>query len=105
MINDNLQLPKDREMVWDLIKQFDQQSAYLSSMADKTPAFQELLAIGSVIVPILAQAVNEGYDFRLTYLMSLLVDDPPKIEEKDYGIVEIIREAWLEWSRDKGYIA
>lgn len=68
------------------------------------PAYQEIIGMGAAAVPlILRDLERHGPDHWFTALYRIL-GTGPLIAPEDAGRMEVMRQAWLEWGRENGYL-
>lgn len=82
---------------------WDKETAYLSSMAEASnhPAYQEIISLGTEVVPLLLRDLAENYTHWFCALRKITGADP--IPESAAGNIPRMAEAWLRWAKDNGY--
>ena len=65
------------------------------------PAFQEIVAMGEAVVPLLLRAIEEGPSF-FVWALSLITGAHP-VPKADAGNLIKMGEAWLGRAKEKGY--
>jgi hypothetical protein len=76
---------------------------YLSSMteADSHPAYQEIIRLGSSVVPLLLRDLEEHHAHWFGALRALTGANP--VPASAGGNVPQMVAAWLRWAKDHGY--
>jgi hypothetical protein len=76
----------------------------LSSMAKMThlPAYRKIIELGPRVVPLLLRKLKENQGMWFLALAEVSGQSPVRSEHA--GNVKKIREAWLDWGREKGYL-
>jgi hypothetical protein len=79
------------------------ETCYLSSTTALAnhPAYQEVMALGSAVVPLVLRELEQRPAHWFTALHVLTGADP--MDPADPGKVRKIAEAWLRWGRANGY--
>jgi len=79
------------------------ETAYVSSSNELVshPAFQEIVGMGPVVIPLLLRelANRTGHWHRALHRITGADPVPPS----DRGNIEKAREAWLRWGKEHGY--
>ena|SRR5438876_8766275 len=65
------------------------------------PAFQEIIALGDAVVPLMLRDVEERPRLWVWALPRITGADP--VPPSDRGNIAKMSEAWLRWGRGKGY--
>jgi hypothetical protein len=80
----------------------DETSHFSSStrMAEH-PAYQEIIALGPAVVPLLLRDLARQPDHWFTALKAITGANP--VDPADRGRVEKMAEAWLRWGKVNGY--
>ena len=100
---------KDRKLLEILVKYFKQDTMFLSSVESRHPYFKSIVAIGrsrpNVVIPFLLELVEEDGDLHWHLALHMIVGekDSPAISEEMRGRVDLIRQAWLDWDKLRGY--
>jgi superfamily II DNA or RNA helicase len=66
------------------------------------PAYQEIISMGTQVVPLLLQELKENPLYWLQALNAITGANPIKPEQR--GRVKKMAEAWLEWGKNQGYL-
>jgi hypothetical protein len=91
--------------------QYARDTMHLSFVKANHPAYQELLAMGQDIVPLLLRDVateerrpirDVGFWASVSLLCQITGAAPWKPE--DAGRLRPIRDAWVRWGQEKGYL-
>jgi hypothetical protein len=85
------------EAIWDA------ETGYLSSHTDIVahPAFQEIIRMGQVVVPLMLRDLKEGPRLWVWALPEITGANP--VPAGDAGNIAKMSEAWLRWGRERGY--
>jgi hypothetical protein len=67
----------------------------------KHPAFQEILGMGPVVVPLMLRDLAKEPRLWVWALPKITGADP--VPEADRGNIARMSEAWLRWGRENGY--
>ncbi len=88
-----------------LAKRWEQETAALSSITQiaMNPAYQEIIGLGSEVVPLMLHALEERPQHWFWALRAITGEDPIKPEQR--GRVGEMAAAWIEWGRAHGVIA
>ena len=88
-----------------LASRWHNETDFLSSPSRITnnDIYMEIISMGSAIIPLILQDLKaRGGDWYRA--LRILSNENPILEESR-GDVEQIKSAWLQWGRDRGYIA
>ena len=69
---------------------------------EKHPAYQEIIAMGKQVVPLILQELKDRPDHWFGALRTLTGANP--VPPEDLGFFQKMADAWLAWGQDKGYI-
>jgi hypothetical protein len=80
-----------------------QDTDYLSSMdeADSHPTYQEIIRLGSEVVPLLLRDLAENHTHWFAALEAITGARPTPASAA--GNIPRMAEAWLRWAKDNGY--
>lgn len=83
---------------------WEAQTAHLSSSTRivSHPAFQEIIGLGTAVVPLMLQDLEQGPSLWVWALPTITGADP--VPESDRGDIAKMTEAWLQWAREKGML-
>lgn len=86
-----------------LAAEWEQATLYLSSMetASKHPAYQEIIAIGREVVPLLLRDLEANQTHWFIALNRITGAQP--VLEDARGNIPKMAQAWLNWAKDNGY--
>ena len=88
-----------------LADQWRRETGGLSSISQMAahPAHQEIIEMGPAAIPLLLRELQErgGHWFMALYALS--GENP--VPREYAGRIPKMRELWLEWGREKGYIS
>ena len=65
------------------------------------PAYQEIIQMGTQIVPLLLQELKRNPLYWLSALEEITGENPIRSEQR--GRIKQMAEAWLEWGKERGY--
>ena len=65
------------------------------------PAYQEIINMGSKVVPLLLSELQKNPLYWLAALNAITGENPIKPEQR--GRVKQMASAWIEWGKDRGY--
>jgi hypothetical protein len=79
------------------------ETAYVSSSSDLVghPAFQEIVGMGMVVVPLVLRELENRTGHWHRALKRITGADP--VPPADRGNIEKATEAWLRWGKEHGY--
>ena len=79
------------------------ETAYVSSSSDLVthPAFQEIVAMGSPVIPLLLRALENQPGHWRRALRRITGEDP--VAAEDRGNLVKATGAWLRWGKEHGY--
>ena len=88
----------------ELEAEWHRRTGFLSSTTRMVndPAYQEVIAMGWEVVPVILRSMDEKPDHWFYALTQITGDNP--IPQADAGYVEKMTEAWLDWGRRKGLL-
>ena len=66
-------------------------------------AYQRIIGMGSTAIPLILEELRHESDHWFWALRAITGENP--VEEGDQGRVSHMRQAWLDWGTDKGYIS
>ncbi len=66
------------------------------------PAYQEIISMGTQVVPLLLKELKNNPIFWLSALNEITGINPIKPEQR--GKIKQMAQAWLEWGRNQGYV-
>jgi hypothetical protein len=86
-----------------LAKQWENEVAGMSSTSKMSqhPYYQEIINMGTKIVPLLLLELKKNPLYWLTALSTITGENP--IEPAQRGRVKQMASAWIEWGKNKGY--
>src|SRR5262249_3165463 len=96
--------PKIEPRFRQLVKRGKKETEHLSVIGRmvKHPAYQEIVALGPAVVPLLLAELRREPDFWFPALRAITQENPEPPES--VGKVEEQAAAWLEWGRAKGLL-
>jgi hypothetical protein len=65
------------------------------------PAYQKIIGMGPVVVPLLLRELEANLDNWFWALMAITEEDP--VQESIRGDGEAMAKAWLKWGKEHGY--
>jgi hypothetical protein len=79
------------------------ETAYVSSSSDLVahPAFQEIIGMGSAVIPLLLRELDNHTGHWHRALRRITGVDP--VPAADRGNIGKTAEAWLRWGKEQGY--
>jgi hypothetical protein len=82
---------------------WDRATAHLSSMTEASnhPAYQEIIGLGTPVVPLLLRDMEENHTHWFRALREITGANP--IPQSAAGHVPQMVDAWLAWARANGY--
>jgi hypothetical protein len=72
-----------------------------SRIRDNHPAYQEIIALGAVVIPLLLRDLEQHRRHWFAALAAITGANP--VPAADVGNIPRMSAAWLQWGRDKGY--
>lgn len=91
------------EKFYALASDWEKDVAGVSSTAQMSqhPAYQEIISMGTQIVPLLLSELQKNPVYWLSALAAITGENPIKPEQR--GRVKQMASAWIEWGKDRGY--
>ncbi|MBC6423156.1 MAG: hypothetical protein GDA43_21930 [Hormoscilla sp. SP5CHS1] len=88
-----------------LASQWSQAVAGMSSTVEmaKHPAYREIISMGEAVIPFLLADLSQNPLYWLPALREITQENP--VPPSQRGKVKQMASAWLNWGREKGYIA
>ena len=79
------------------------ETAYVSSSSDLVshPAFQQIVGMGSPVIPLLLRELENRTGHWHRALRQITGADP--VPPADRGNIDKAAEAWLRWGKEQGY--
>jgi hypothetical protein len=80
------------------------ETAYVSASSDLVahPAFQEMVAMGPPIIPLLLRELEKGTGHWHRVLRRITGVDA--VPQADRGNIDKAAKAWLAWGKEQGYV-
>ncbi|MCP2728333.1 hypothetical protein [Limnofasciculus baicalensis] len=104
LLNINTELdPEITNKFYTLASQWQSEVEGISSTAQMSqhPAYQEIISMGTKIVPLLLSELKQNPLYWLSALREITGSNPIKPEQR--GRVKQMADAWLEWGKNQGY--
>jgi len=67
------------------------------------PAYQRIIGMGEKVIPLILRELQKEPDHWFWALSAITGDNP--IQPEDAGDIEKMRNAWLEYGKEHGYLA
>lgn len=99
--------PLTRETIFErfecLVREWRADTQLISSTTSMIlhKAYQEIIGLGPVVIPLLLRELQNKPDYWFAALKALTGVDP--VAASDRGRLAAMTSAWLEWGRDQGY--
>lgn len=92
------------EIFAELAVQWKEDTWFLSSSTQisRHPAYRKIIDMGYAAIPLILQDLQRTPDQWFVALNSITGENP--VREDDAGIVDSMRDAWLQWGRDRNFI-
>lgn len=86
-----------------LAEKWEREVEGMSSTArmSEHPAYQEIILMGTKIVPLLLKELKRNPLYWLSALQEITGENPVQPEQQ--GRIKLMAEAWLEWGKERGY--
>ena len=80
------------------------ETGMLSSFSKKIqhPAYREIIAMGEAVVPLILRELRDSPDHWFVALKAITKQTP--VPAQDRTDPKKVREAWLNWGRERGYL-
>lgn len=65
------------------------------------PAYQEIIAMGPAVVPLLLRDLQDNLTHWFWALQKITGEDP--VAAEDAGNISKMADAWLRWAKERGY--
>lgn len=95
--------PEIVDKFYTLAKQWENEVAgmYSTTQMSQHPHYQEIISMGTKILPLLLSELKKNPLYWLTALSAITGENPIKPEQR--GRVKQMASAWIEWGRNQGY--
>lgn len=103
-LNNNAEISTEVvEKFYALASDWEKEVSGLSSTAQMSehPAYQEIINMGTKIVPLLLLELKNNPLYWLSALSAITGENPIKPEQR--GRVKQMASAWIEWGKNQGY--
>ena len=104
ILNKNAEIPPGIvDKFYALASDWEKDVAGLSSTAQMSqhPAYQEIISMGTQIVPLLLSELKRNPLYWLSALSAITGKNPFKPEQR--GRVKQMASVWIDWGRNQGY--
>jgi len=104
LLNKNAKIPPDIvDKFYALASDWEKDVAGLSSTAQMSqhPAYQEIISMGTQIVPLLLSELKRNPLYWLSALSAITGEN--SIQPEQRGRVKQMASAWVDWGRNQGY--
>lgn len=104
ILNKNAEIsPEIVDKFYAIASDWEKEVAGLSSTAKMSqhPAYQEIINMGTKIVPLLLSELKKNPLYWLSALSAITGENPIKPEQR--GRVKQMASAWIEWGINQGY--
>jgi hypothetical protein len=80
------------------------QTAHTSVLARRImhPSYQKIIGLGREALPLILDRLSSQPDHWFWALRSISDEDP--VRPEDVGRFDAMRDAWIEWGRDRGLV-
>ena len=87
-----------------LSQKWREETKVLSSLSDifEHPAYREILTMGQDALPLILRELEVSGGLWFQALQALAGQNP--IAAEDAGRIRVMREKWIAWGRERGYI-
>lgn len=87
-----------------LVKRWRDETSHISSYTDRVlhPAYQELIGMGHVAVPLMLQEMKERGGHWFWALRAITGQNP--VSPEDAGKIRKMTECWLQWGKQRGLL-
>jgi len=79
-----------------------EETIFSSKIEWEHPAYQQIIALGEPIVPIILEELQRQPGHWFIALAEITGENP--VEEDHRGRVELMTDDWLEWGRSRGLL-
>lgn len=66
------------------------------------PSYQRIIGLGPAVIPLILRELRKEPNHWFWALAALTGDNP--VRPEDLGNVRVMRRAWTEWGRERGYL-
>lgn len=89
-----------------LASNWKEQTKYLSAVSKIIlhPSYQQIIAMGPVVIPFILQRMQKEPSYWFDALQALTSGADP-ILPNQYGNMQAMTSAWLQWGKDNGYVS
>ena len=87
-----------------LTEEWHRETDHLSSQTQKAmhPAYQRIIGMGPAVLPLIFRELETNSGHWAWALRAITGDDPTN--PQDAGKIASMREAWLSYARERGYL-
>ena len=87
-----------------LVEQWQTDTMFSSSLDEMVehPAYQQIIQMGTSVVSLILDKLQEEPDYWFHALTEITGDDP--ISPKDYGDMDKMAMKWINWGKKHGYL-
>ncbi len=98
-----------RQKFRELAQRWDEETLNLSSLTKilSHEAYLAIIALGRPVLPFLFSELEQRPNFWFTAISSILRANneyADVVDEADYGNLQKMTDAWVEWGREQGYL-
>jgi hypothetical protein len=88
----------------ELAEQWRRETRHLSSVHAIVlhPAYQQIIGLGPAAIPLILRELERKLDHWFWALGAIARESP--VPGSDAGRMRIMRDRWLEWGRNRGYM-
>lgn len=79
-----------------------EQDLFSSTISFDHPAYQEIIEMGVVVVPLILRELQQEPDYWFYALQEITEENPVPSDQE--GNLDRMTETWLSWGKEKGYI-
>jgi hypothetical protein len=87
-----------------LVDKWVEETAHLSSPNKQAlhPSYQRIIGLGAPALPLILSELQRKARFWFWALTAITGEQP--VRETDFGNVRAMRDTWLQWGRERGYL-
>jgi hypothetical protein len=84
--------------------QWESETKILSSTTAITnnSNYRQIVEMGKEVIPLLLEDISNNGSFWDSALIELSGENP--VDQSDWGKMSKMREVWLKWGKEKGYL-
>lgn len=101
--------PQVKQRFRELAQQWEEETLNVSSLTEifSHEAYLAIIALGRPVLPFLFSELDQRPNFWFTAISSILLANneyADVVREEDYGNLQKMTDAWVEWGKEQSYL-